>query len=73
MKKLFLVLAVFSISFFACNRNNSNSKAGKDVEPYRQGDVQNVNGNIPDTTNTIDVSRKKVDTAKNKSDTSLHQ
>ncbi|HEV2831956.1 MAG TPA: hypothetical protein VGW31_08240 [Hanamia sp.] len=73
MKKLF-ILYVLSISFFACNSNNkSNSKAGEKVEPYNKAGVQNVNGNIPDTTNTIDLSTEKVDSTATKSDSSLHK
>jgi predicted secreted Zn-dependent protease len=73
MKKLF-ILCVLSISLLACNSNNkSNTKAGEKVEPYSKTGVQNVNGNIPDTTNAIDLSTKKVDSAANKSDTSLHK
>ena len=74
MKKLFIALSAFSISFFACNSNNkSNSKAGEKVEPYNKAGVQNVNGNIPDTTNTIDLSTEKVDSTATKSDSSLHK
>lgn len=72
MKKLF-ILYVLSISFLACNNNKSNSKAGEKVEPYNKAGVQNVNGNIPDTTNAIDLSTKKVDSAATKSDSSLHK
>jgi hypothetical protein len=73
MKKLF-ILYVLSISLLACNSNNkSNSKAGEKVEPYNKAGVQNVNGNIPDTTNAIDLSTKKVDSATTKSDSSLHK
>jgi hypothetical protein len=43
------------------------------VEPYNKAGVQNVNGNIPDTTNAIDLSTKKVDSATTKSDSSLHK
>ena len=73
MKKLF-ILYIFSISLLACNSNNkSNSKAGEKVEPYNKAGVQNVNGNIPDTTNTIDLSPEKVDSTATKSDSSLHK
>jgi hypothetical protein len=73
MKKLFILCAV-SISLLSCNSNNkSNSKAGEKVEPYSKVGVENVNGNIPDTTNAIDLSTKKVDSAATKSDSSLHK
>ena len=48
----------------ACNNaKTSNEKVGEGVEPYRQVGVENVNGNIPDTSNSIDLSTRKPDSA----------
>lgn len=63
MKKLF-ILAGMTIIMSACNNaKTSNEKVGEDIEPYRQVGVQNVNGNIPDTSNSIDLSTRKPDSA----------
>ena len=64
MKKTSLILGL-SLFIFACsNQGTSNEKVGEGVEPYSNVGVDNVNGNIPDTTNTIDLSTNKVDSAK---------
>lgn len=61
MKKFCLIIST-SFIFLACNSDKtSNEKVGEDIEPYRQVGVKNVNGNIPDTTNSIDLSTNKVD------------
>jgi hypothetical protein len=57
MKKNLIIIALFSVTFFACNNHKNN--AGKDSETYRTVPVPNVNGNIPDTNNSIDLSTKK--------------
>jgi len=57
MKKNMIAIVLFSVAFFACNNHKNN--AGKDVETYRTVPVPNVNGNIPDTSNSIDLSTKK--------------
>ncbi|MGN6542734.1 MAG: hypothetical protein ACTHKY_18140 [Ginsengibacter sp.] len=59
MKKYFIVIVLFSATLFACN-NNKKSES-KDSETYRTVPVPNVNGNIPDTNNSIDLSTKKTD------------
>jgi hypothetical protein len=59
MKRNLLVCVLFSLSFFACNNKKSNNNSGKNSETYREVPVPNVNGNIPDTTNSIDLSTKK--------------
>ena len=64
-----IILLLFSVMLFSCNNNkHSNTEMGKDVEPYRQVGVENVNGNIPDTTNAIDLSTKKTDSSALKKD-----
>lgn len=68
MKKYFIVIVLFSATFFACN-NNKKSEA-KDSETYRTVPVPNVNGNIPDTNNSIDLSTKKTDSSHLKIDSS---
>ena len=68
MKKFCIILSTTFV-LFACNSNKtSNEKVGKDIEPYRQVGVENVNGNIPDTTNSINLSTNKVDSLKVPSD-----
>jgi hypothetical protein len=57
MKKNFIAIAICSVLFFACNHQKT--KSGKGSETYRTVPVPNVNGNIPDTTNSIDLSTKK--------------
>lgn len=70
MKKISFILSL-SLLFFACNSNKtSNEKSGEDVDPYRNVGVDNVNGNIPDTTNTINLSTNKVDSANMRADSS---
>ena len=60
MKKIIGVLMI-SAGLFACNNQESttNEAVGEDVDPYRQVGVENVNGNIPDTTDAIDLSTQK--------------
>ncbi len=52
MKKIFLAITVFA--FVACN-NDSDSSSGEDTTVTNVSGVENVNGNIPDTTNTISI------------------
>jgi hypothetical protein len=66
MKKNFIVIVLFSVMVFACNHQKN--KAGKDAETYRTVPVPNVNGNIPDTNNSIDLSTKKTDSTQIKAD-----
>ena len=62
MKKYLLALSLF---IFACSeKKTSNGKVGEDVDSYGNIGIDNVNGNIPDTTNTINLSTDKVDSAK---------
>ncbi len=69
MKKVSIVLSL-SLLLFACNsEKKSNEEVGKDVEPYGNVGVENVIGNMPDTTNTIDLSTNKVDSSNVKPDT----
>ena len=55
MKKSIAILCT-AIFLFGCNSDN---KSDKSKEPAAASEnpvgVQNVNGNIPDTTNTIDI------------------
>lgn len=67
MKKLYPLFTIILI-FIACNTNTTNNKK---TPTYHQVNVENVNGNIPDTTNAIDLSTKKTDTATSKKDTSV--
>lgn len=59
MKKIFFGVMVFSLA--ACN-NNSESDTAADTTVSNTTAVENVNGNIPDTTNTITIDGGKPDT-----------
>lgn len=73
MKKLSFIFSL-TLLLFACNsQKTSNEKVGEDVDPYRRVGVDNVNGNIPDTTNTIDLSTNKVDSANIPIDSSMEK
>lgn len=50
MKKLFITTLIFSVVFSACN-NDSETEAPEGQTPLTG--VENVNGNIPETTNAI--------------------
>jgi hypothetical protein len=52
MKKLLVITGIL-IAVSACN---SNDKTKEDIETPNKAGVQNVNGNIPDTTNAIDLN-----------------
>lgn len=55
MKKLFFALVLFTAAA-ACNNNDDNeTSVDNDSTVNTAPAVENVNGNIPDTTNTIDV------------------
>ena len=58
MKKFILIL--LAIPVFSCNSN-----AKKDAPPSENNypAVQNVNGNMPDTTNSINLGNKKDSTS----------
>lgn len=53
MKKLFITIMILSAVFSACNNENEDSKSEDLVNPTPLTGVQNVNGNIPETTNAI--------------------
>lgn len=72
MKKIFILPVLIATTFFACNNKKSNSKVGKDADTYQEVPVPNVNGNIPDTTNSIDLSTKKTDSLKSDSSSKSH-
>jgi hypothetical protein len=52
MRKLFFALTIFA--FTACN-NDSNSSSDEDTTVTNVSGIDNVNGNMPDTTNTISI------------------
>lgn len=68
MKKEIATIVLCTVTFFACNHQEN--KAGKDAETYRTVPVPNVNGNISDTSNSIDLSTKK-DSSHLKTDSSI--
>lgn len=57
MKKLFFAALLFTAAT-ACNNDNASDTTNNDVEDSSvktTPTVENVNGNIPDSSNTIDV------------------
>lgn len=70
MKKYSIILALSLFTITCSEQQTSNEKVGEDVDPYGNVGVDNVNGNIPDTINTIDLSTNKVDSAKVLTDSS---
>ena len=73
MKKLFILTGATLIMMACNNEKTSNEARGEEVEPYRQVGVENVNGNIPDTTNSIDLSTEKPDSATITTDTPINK
>lgn len=62
MKKI-LVLPLI-IAMFSCNSNSGKNDTTED-STMKDGSVQNVNGNIPDTSNSTDITGKsKIDSSK---------
>lgn len=66
MKKIFI--AALSLTIFSCN--SSDKKTTEDAKNNNEVGVQNPNGNIPDTTNAINLSTHKKDTTMNPKDSS---
>ena len=54
MKKLFLAALLFTAAT-ACNNNSNETAVEGDSIVNTAPAIENVNGNIPDSTNTIDV------------------
>lgn len=66
MKSIFFGLSL-ATAIFGCSAS-SDKKANADTTPTYHGvGVKNVNGNIPDTTNSIDLTHK-LDTISNRKD-----
>ncbi len=58
MKKIFI--GVIALIAFSCGSNEKETT--EDTKTNNQVGVPNVNGNIPDTTNAINLSTQKKDT-----------
>lgn len=69
MKKL-LFAAIFASGMIACNSNGEGSETGDTATGDKVSAVENVNGNIPDTTNTINLGGDKDTSATSGTDTS---
>lgn len=63
MKKVLIISILLVSAFPACKSKNSNSDVGKKTETYREVGVKNVNGNIPDTSDAINLTTKKDSTS----------
>lgn len=62
MKKIFVLGLV--IAFASCHSNSGENDSNQDSALKTNG-VQNVNGNIPDTSNSTDITGKsKIDSSK---------
>lgn len=61
MKQKLFILSAATFLFMACNNNakTTNEASGDTIDAYRQVGVENVNGNLPDTTDAIDLSTNK--------------
>ena len=57
MKKLLVIIAASAFIFSCASKEEETTE-----ETKNEAGVQNVNGNIPDTTNAIDLSTSKKDT-----------
>jgi hypothetical protein len=60
MKRMMLIIGLVSL-ILGCN--SSDKKKADETKTDIQVGVQNVNGNIPDTTNAINLSTQKKDSA----------
>jgi hypothetical protein len=63
MKKLLLILFIAGI--FSCASDKKDDTTNKSEN---QPGIENVNGNIPDTTNSINLDNNKGDTSKSSPD-----
>ncbi len=63
MKKIIFIIAL-STGIFSCS--SKDKKTTEDSKSQNEAGVQNVNGNIPDTTNAINLSTHKKDTTQSK-------
>lgn len=64
VKLVLSILFVATLFSFGCNSNEE-----KDIpESSTQGPVTNVNGNMPDTSNTVDLNSKPIDSTHVSSD-----
>jgi hypothetical protein len=74
MKKPILVTALILICFLNFNCKQHKGQGGPGYQGQTQGPVPNVNGNKPDTTNTVNMpagSNTDTDTVTNRNDTTL--
>jgi hypothetical protein len=67
MKKMFTILFIAAV--FSCN-SDKNEKEDNSKEGANEPGIQNVNGNIPDTTNAINLDNDKRDSST--ADSSAH-
>jgi hypothetical protein len=58
MKNLFVIIAASALIFSCSSKEEETTE-----ETKNEAGIQNVNGNIPDTTNAIDLSTSKKDSA----------
>ncbi|HEV8080462.1 MAG TPA: hypothetical protein VGP43_07115 [Chitinophagaceae bacterium] len=66
--KNILTITATSLLIIGCASNDK--KTTEDAETKNEVGVQNPNGNIPDTTNAINLSTHKKDTTMNSKDSS---
>ncbi len=66
MKKIIFV-TVLLFALVSCNSNSSKTESSEDSTKTDIKSTQNVNGNIPDTTNSIGTPGGNIDSSKIKS------
>jgi hypothetical protein len=66
MKNIFSIIILTTI-IFGCNSSSEKKTNSDSTKTYNQVGVPNVNGNIPDTTNAINLTHK-LDTISNHKD-----
>lgn len=66
MKKNLLIVLIFTLLFSCNNSSDKTTTEGTQV----QGPVENVNGNIPDTSNAIKLDVHKKDSTSSSKDSS---
>ncbi len=66
MKKILVICSL--VVMIACHSNGSSKIDNKKLD--NDANVQNVNGNIPDTTNSVDINSHKKDASDTVKDSS---
>lgn len=68
MKRVFTII-ISTITIFGCNSGSEKNTNSDSTKTYDQVGVPNVNGNIPDTTNAINLTHNADSTGNSKDTT----